>query len=72
MTGAGLGALYVAALAREGAAVTADLTREAEVARMAEAALGWRGRIDVLVNNAGGGSSETASATTLAEESPSR
>jgi NAD(P)-dependent dehydrogenase (short-subunit alcohol dehydrogenase family) len=35
---------------------------------MAEAALGWQGRIDILVNNAGGGSSETASATTLAEE----
>ena len=35
---------------------------------MAEAALGWQGRIDVLVNNAGGGSSETATATTLAEE----
>ena len=93
--GAGLGALYVAALAREGAAVvavdrngagaertaeatraaggecravTADLAREDEVARMAEAALGWQGHIDVLVNNAGGGSSETASATTLAEE----
>jgi 3-oxoacyl-[acyl-carrier protein] reductase len=93
--GAGLGALYVAALAREGAAVvavdrdaagaertaaatraagrqcravTADLARADEVARMAEAALGWQGRIDVLVNNAGGGSSETASATTLAEE----
>ena len=82
--GAGLGALYVTALAREGAAVVvvdrnaagaertaeatraaggecravmADLRREDNVARMAEAALGWRGRIDVLVNNAGGGSS---------------
>jgi 3-oxoacyl-[acyl-carrier protein] reductase len=31
-------------------------------------ALDWQGRIDVLVNNAGGGSSQTASATTLAEE----
>jgi 3-oxoacyl-[acyl-carrier protein] reductase len=49
-------------------AMTADLAREDQVARMADAALGWRGRIDVLVNNAGGGSSETASATTLAEE----
>jgi 3-oxoacyl-[acyl-carrier protein] reductase len=35
---------------------------------MAATALGWQGRIDVLVNNAGGGSSETASAATLAEE----
>ena len=90
--GAGLGALYVAALAREGAAVvvvdrdsagaertaeatraaggecravTADLARKDHVGRMAEAALGWQGRIDILVNNAGGGSSETVSATTL-------
>jgi 3-oxoacyl-[acyl-carrier protein] reductase len=70
--GAGLGALYVAALAREGAAVvavdrdaagaertaaatraagrecravTADLAQADEVARMAEAALDWQGRI---------------------------
>jgi 3-oxoacyl-[acyl-carrier protein] reductase len=93
--GAGLGALYVAALAREGAAVVAvdrdaasventagatraaggecravaaDLARDDEVARMAEVALGWCGRIDVLVNNAGGGSSETVSATSLETE----
>jgi NAD(P)-dependent dehydrogenase (short-subunit alcohol dehydrogenase family) len=49
-------------------AVAADLARQDAVARMVDEALSWHGRIDVIVNNAGGGSSETASATTLGEE----
>ena len=82
--GRGLGAVYAAALAREGGAVVvvdrpgsdveaaastirasgasclavaADLTEADQVARMVRAALEAYGRIDILINNAGGGSS---------------
>ncbi|POX42243.1 short-chain dehydrogenase [Streptomyces sp. Ru73] len=37
----------------EAVAVRADLTREAECHRLVDTAAAWRGRLDVLVNNAG-------------------
>jgi NAD(P)-dependent dehydrogenase (short-subunit alcohol dehydrogenase family) len=39
-------------LGREAHVVAADLTDADSVARLADAALAWRGRVDVLVNNA--------------------
>lgn len=49
----------IEALARElenaALAVTADMTRPEDVRRLVTAAAGWRGRLDVLVNNAGFG-----------------
>ncbi len=93
--GGGLGALYAATLAREGAAtvvvdrsarpptqtaaaikatgascvpVTADLTEWDQVERLAREALEAFGRIDILINNAGGGSSSPGNAGSIAEE----
>jgi 3-oxoacyl-[acyl-carrier protein] reductase len=48
--------------------VTADLTDQDQVGRMASAALERHGRIDILVNNAGGGSSVTTTAGSIEEE----
>ncbi len=48
--------------------VTADLTDQGEVGRLASAALERHGRIDILVNNAGGGSSVTTTAGSIEEE----
>ena len=44
------------ALGRESTAVRTDVSREAEVAEMVRVALERHGRVDVLVNNAGGAS----------------
>jgi NAD(P)-dependent dehydrogenase (short-subunit alcohol dehydrogenase family) len=49
-------------------AVTADLTDQAQVGRLASATLERHGRIDILVNNAGGGSSVTTTAGSIEEE----
>lgn len=95
--GGGLGALYAATLAREGAAVVAvdrltagvektaagvretggaclpiaaDLAEPEQVDRMVSAALQEYGRIDILINNAGGGSSTEANAGSIEEETP--
>ena len=95
--GGGLGALYAAALVREGAAViavdrradaveataaavraaggrcravAAELTDPAQVDRMVSAALEEQDRIDILINNAGGGSSTEANAGSIEEETP--
>jgi 2-dehydro-3-deoxy-D-gluconate 5-dehydrogenase len=40
-------------LGADGAALAADLAVRPEVERLISAAIGWRGRLDVLVNNAG-------------------
>lgn len=95
--GGGLGAVYAAALAREGAAVAvvdrpgsaveaaastiratggsclavaADLTEANQAARLLDTTLDAYGRIDILINNAGGGSSSPGNAGSLAEETP--
>ncbi len=44
----------------EALAVPADLAQPADVARLARAALGWRGRVDVVIGNAGAGGSGRA------------
>lgn len=50
--------------------VTADLTEPEQVDRMVGAALDEYGRIDVLINNAGGGSSTERNAGSIEEEGP--
>jgi NAD(P)-dependent dehydrogenase (short-subunit alcohol dehydrogenase family) len=51
-------------------AVTADLTEAEQVSRLIETALAAHGRIDILINNAGGGSSSPENAGSIAEETP--
>ena len=95
--GGGLGAVYAAALMREGAAVVAvdrlaaaveataaaaraaggkcravaaELTDAAQVDKMVSVALEEHGRIDILINNAGGGSSTDKNAGSIEEEGP--
>jgi NAD(P)-dependent dehydrogenase (short-subunit alcohol dehydrogenase family) len=95
--GGGLGALYAATLAREGAVVVAvdrltagveqtaagvrgtggaclpvaaDLAEPEQADGMVSAALQEYGRIDILINNAGGGSSTEANAGSIEEETP--
>lgn len=95
--GGGLGALYAAALAQEGAAVTvvdrlasgvaetaaavaaaggrclpvtADLTDPGQVEHAVASTLDAYGRIDILINNAGGGSSGPETAGTIVDEDP--
>lgn len=49
-------------------AVAADLTQPDQVDRMVATVLEAHGRIDILINNAGGGSSSTGNAGTIEEE----
>jgi NAD(P)-dependent dehydrogenase (short-subunit alcohol dehydrogenase family) len=55
------------ALGRRALVAPTDMTDEAAVGRLAEAALGAYGRVDVLVNNAGWGTFKPIVALTLAE-----
>lgn len=48
--------------------LTADLTQPEQVDRMVEAVLEAHGRLDILINNAGGGSSSPGNAGCLEEE----
>lgn len=42
--------------------IVADMTHRTDVQRLADAALAWKGHVDVLVNNAGGNSPQTIDA----------
>lgn len=58
----------ITALGGRGSAVTADITREADVASMLAAALDTFGHLDVLVNNAGGSLRRDVDITTMDAE----
>ena len=51
-------------------AVAADLTEADQVTRLVGTTLDAYGRIDILINNAGGGSSSPGNAGNIAEETP--